>query len=156
MLSITTHCVLRACTAGALYWCSGGLIWATTYATVTTARGPAWTAKQSPRPTVSELKPTGVMVLEGRCGTTITVHETHRAPCHLRIEEHRVDPQLARSSPDHFARYANFLMVKNEAFCVTRVERVAHLLFSSCTHCDPRGWLGVPSLCGQRNYACGN
>ncbi|GIL83832.1 hypothetical protein Vretifemale_12544, partial [Volvox reticuliferus] len=48
---------------------------------------------------VTEVRPTGVLVLEGRCGNTITAHVTHCAPCHLPISDHQVDPRLARPSP---------------------------------------------------------
>ncbi|GIL88909.1 hypothetical protein Vretifemale_16735, partial [Volvox reticuliferus] len=49
---------------------------------------------------VTEVRPTGVLVLEGRCGNTITAHVTHCAPCHLPISDHQVDPRLARPSPN--------------------------------------------------------
>ncbi|GIL88644.1 hypothetical protein Vretifemale_16561, partial [Volvox reticuliferus] len=48
---------------------------------------------------VTEVRNTGVLVLEGRCGSQITVHVSHCAPCHLPIDDHTVDPRLARPSP---------------------------------------------------------
>jgi len=57
---------------------------------------------------VTEVKPSGVIVLEGRCGSTISTHCTHCAPCHLPIEEHSVDPRLARPSPSHACEVCNF------------------------------------------------
>ena len=47
---------------------------------------------------VSEVRPSGVVELEGRCGTKITAHITHVAPCHLPIADHDIDPRLARPS----------------------------------------------------------
>lgn len=50
---------------------------------------------------VSEVRLTGVLVLEGRCGSRINTHVSHCAPCHLLIEEHYLDTRLARPSPSH-------------------------------------------------------
>ncbi|GIL73012.1 hypothetical protein Vretifemale_3250, partial [Volvox reticuliferus] len=47
---------------------------------------------------VVEVRPTGVLQLEGRCGNRITTHVTHCAPCHLPIDDHTIDPRLARPS----------------------------------------------------------
>ncbi|GIL49142.1 hypothetical protein Vafri_5618 [Volvox africanus] len=49
---------------------------------------------------VVEVRPTGVLVLEGRCGSRLNAHVSHCAPCHLPIEDHIVDPRLARPSPN--------------------------------------------------------
>ena len=57
---------------------------------------------------VMESKPSGVLVLEGRCGSTISTHVTHCAPCHLPIEEHSIDPRLARPSPGHACEVCKF------------------------------------------------
>ncbi|GIM10776.1 hypothetical protein Vretimale_14349 [Volvox reticuliferus] len=47
---------------------------------------------------VVEVRPTGVLQLEGQCGNCITAHVTHCAPCHLPIDDHTIDPRLARPS----------------------------------------------------------
>ena len=47
-------------------------------------------------------------MLEGRCGTVITAHATHCAPCHLPIDEHVVDPRLARPAPGHPCEICKF------------------------------------------------
>ncbi|PNW79026.1 hypothetical protein CHLRE_09g398141v5 [Chlamydomonas reinhardtii] len=47
---------------------------------------------------VTELRPSGVVILEGRCGTKISTHVTHVAPCHLPIADGAIDPRLARPS----------------------------------------------------------
>ena len=47
---------------------------------------------------VCDLRQSGVVVLEGRCGTQITTHVTHVAPCHLPIADTDTDPRLARPS----------------------------------------------------------
>ena len=57
---------------------------------------------------VAEVKATGVLVLEGKCGTTIEAHVTHCAPCHLPIDDHTVDPRLARPTPDHPCEVCKF------------------------------------------------
>lgn len=57
---------------------------------------------------VAGVKPTGVLVLEGRCGSSITAHVTRCAPCHLPIEEHLVDPRLAGPTPGHACESCKF------------------------------------------------
>ncbi|GIL88000.1 hypothetical protein Vretimale_6366 [Volvox reticuliferus] len=47
---------------------------------------------------VVEVRPTGVLQLQGRCRNRITMHVTHCAPCHLPIDDHTIDPRLARPS----------------------------------------------------------
>ncbi|GLC48757.1 hypothetical protein PLESTB_000133500 [Pleodorina starrii] len=45
---------------------------------------------------VVETRPSGVVVLEGKCGGRLTAHVTHVAPCHLSITDEQVDPRLAK------------------------------------------------------------
>jgi hypothetical protein len=47
---------------------------------------------------VIEVRASGVIVLEGQCGTTFRAHVTNLAPCHLPILDEAVDPRLARPS----------------------------------------------------------
>lgn len=47
---------------------------------------------------VADVRQSGVLELEGRCGTKITAHITHVAPCHLPIADSDIDPRLARPS----------------------------------------------------------
>ena len=44
---------------------------------------------------VLEVRPTGVLVLQGRCGRSINVHSTNCAPCHLPDIDPRMDLTLA-------------------------------------------------------------
>ncbi|PNH10576.1 Retrovirus-related Pol polyprotein from transposon [Tetrabaena socialis] len=57
---------------------------------------------------VVEVRPTGVLLLEGKCGSTMTAHVSHCAPCHLPIDSHAVDPRLARPSPNHPCEVCTF------------------------------------------------
>ena len=57
---------------------------------------------------VIEARPSGVLVLEGKCGTTITAHVSHCAPCHLPIADQVVDPRLARPAPTHHCEVCKF------------------------------------------------
>jgi hypothetical protein len=45
---------------------------------------------------VVEVRESGVMVVEGQCGSRINVHVSHCAPCHAEIRDERVYPMLAR------------------------------------------------------------
>ena len=45
---------------------------------------------------VVETRPSGVVVLEGKCGGRLTAHVTHVAPCHLPITDDQLDPRLAK------------------------------------------------------------
>ncbi|PNH01098.1 Retrovirus-related Pol polyprotein from transposon [Tetrabaena socialis] len=56
----------------------------------------------------AEVHPTGVLLLEGKCGGTITAHVSHCAPCHLPIDGHSVDTRLARPSPSHPCEVCGF------------------------------------------------
>lgn len=47
---------------------------------------------------VHEVRPTGVLLLQGRCGLTTTAHITNCAPCHLTNIDPTVDHTLARPS----------------------------------------------------------
>ena len=47
---------------------------------------------------VIEVRPTGVLVLQGHDGLTIKAHIKDCAPCHLPIRDETVDPRLARPS----------------------------------------------------------
>ena len=49
---------------------------------------------------VLEVRPTGVLVLQGRCGRTINVHSTNCAPCHLPDIDPRMDLTLAAPGED--------------------------------------------------------
>ena len=49
---------------------------------------------------VLEVKPSGVLVLQGRCGRTISVHSTKCAPCHLPDIDPRMDITLAAPGED--------------------------------------------------------
>jgi len=44
---------------------------------------------------VKEVKESGVLMLEGRCGNAIPVHSSHCSPCHLAGIDGRLDGQLA-------------------------------------------------------------
>jgi transposase InsO family protein len=44
---------------------------------------------------VSEIKPSGVLVLEGKCGRTAEIRAEHCAPCHLPNLDGEIDPLLA-------------------------------------------------------------
>lgn len=57
---------------------------------------------------VTELKPSGFIVLKGRCRATISAHVMHCAPCHLPIEENSVDPRLAQPSQGHGCEVCKF------------------------------------------------
>jgi hypothetical protein len=43
---------------------------------------------------VAEVRPTGVLILQGRCGTKRAVHAGHCAPCHLPNVDPTIDPSL--------------------------------------------------------------
>jgi hypothetical protein len=43
---------------------------------------------------VAEVRPSEVLILQGKCGTKRVVHATHRAPCHLPEMGHTIDPLL--------------------------------------------------------------
>ncbi|GLC55390.1 hypothetical protein PLESTB_000982200 [Pleodorina starrii] len=47
---------------------------------------------------VIEVRPSGVLVLEGHCGQTLKSHVKDCAPCHLPIRDEVVDPRVARPS----------------------------------------------------------
>ena len=49
---------------------------------------------------IVEARPTGIMVLQGRCGTLISNHVKNLAPCHLPFIEGTLHPELAVPSPD--------------------------------------------------------
>lgn len=57
---------------------------------------------------VGEVKSSGVLVLQGRCGTTIEAHVTHCATCHLPIDGQTIDPRLARPALDHHCKVCRF------------------------------------------------
>jgi hypothetical protein len=44
---------------------------------------------------VQQVKPSGVLVLQGKCGRTAEVHKDHCAPCHLSNLDGQLDPLLA-------------------------------------------------------------
>ena len=44
---------------------------------------------------VVQVKSSGVLVLQGRCGSTISLHQDDCAPCHLRVITDEIDPSLA-------------------------------------------------------------
>ncbi|KXZ41434.1 hypothetical protein GPECTOR_470g390 [Gonium pectorale] len=45
---------------------------------------------------VVDTRPSGVVVLEGKCCGRLTAHVTHVAQCHLPITDEQVDPRLAK------------------------------------------------------------
>ena len=45
---------------------------------------------------VVETRPSGVLMLQGKCGSTIPVHMSRCAPCHLPDLDSTIDPQLAK------------------------------------------------------------
>jgi hypothetical protein len=47
---------------------------------------------------VIEVRPSGILVLEGHCGQTLKSHVKDCAPCHLPIRDEVVDPRVARPS----------------------------------------------------------
>ena len=47
---------------------------------------------------VSAVRPSGVLVLQGKCGRTAEVHQEHCAPCHLPFIDGTVDPLLANET----------------------------------------------------------
>ena len=49
---------------------------------------------------VVEARPTGVVIVQGKCGNTAPHHVANLAPCHLSHIDGRVDPSLARPSAD--------------------------------------------------------
>ena len=49
---------------------------------------------------VTEVRPSGVLVLMGKCGQTIPMHMSQCAPCHLPNLDPTVDPLLARVAVD--------------------------------------------------------
>ena len=51
---------------------------------------------------VLEVKDSGVLKLQGKCGTCIDVHMTHCAPCHLPGLDPTIDVTLARPSIHKF------------------------------------------------------
>ena len=57
---------------------------------------------------VAEVRPGGVLMLEGRCGTKLSTHSTNCAPCHLPIYDHDIDPRLARPTTSHACEVCRF------------------------------------------------
>ena len=49
---------------------------------------------------VKEVRPSGVLIVEGRCGSAVSVHATKCAPCHLPDIDPRIDPTLVPPSED--------------------------------------------------------
>ena len=49
---------------------------------------------------IVEVRESGVLVLEGRCGSRIDIHVSMCTPCHAEIRDEGVYPQLARPSKD--------------------------------------------------------
>jgi hypothetical protein len=49
---------------------------------------------------VLEVKETGVLSLQGKCGRVISMHMSHCAPCHLPGIDSSIDPRLAESVED--------------------------------------------------------
>jgi len=49
---------------------------------------------------VQEVRTSGVLVLQGRCGSTTTVHSSHCAPCHLPGIDGTIDPSCAQELDD--------------------------------------------------------
>ena len=50
---------------------------------------------------VQEVRPSGVLVLVGRCGHTMVENAINCAPCHLPVHESEVTPLLIRAKPNH-------------------------------------------------------
>eukprot|EP00775_Hariotina_reticulata_P015009 gene15009-biopygen493 len=42
-----------------------------------------------------EVRDTGVLLLQGKCGRTVSMHMSHCAPCHLPGIDSNIDPRLA-------------------------------------------------------------
>lgn len=57
---------------------------------------------------VAEVRPTGVLVLQGKCGNRITSHMTHCAPCHLPGIDPTIDPSLSMPDPHHPCEVCNY------------------------------------------------
>jgi hypothetical protein len=48
---------------------------------------------------VKEVRPSGVLILQGRCGRLFSTHVRHCAPCHLAGIDPTLQPELARPGP---------------------------------------------------------
>lgn len=57
---------------------------------------------------VKEVKPSSVLVLQGKCGGTTERHASQCAPCHLAGIDPTIDPLLARPAIDHPCQLCNF------------------------------------------------
>eukprot|EP00775_Hariotina_reticulata_P015075 gene15075-biopygen1060 len=49
---------------------------------------------------VTEVKDTGVLLLQGKCGRTVSMHMSHCAPCHLPGIDSSIDPRLAEDTEE--------------------------------------------------------
>lgn len=61
---------------------------------------------------VTDVKPTGVIVLQGWCGSTIMTHLSHCAPCHLLSKRTPWIPGQHDPGQDTHARYASSTTVR--------------------------------------------
>jgi len=49
---------------------------------------------------VLEVRDSGVLILQGKCGRTVSMHMSHCAPCHLPAIDSSIDPRLAENIED--------------------------------------------------------
>ena len=57
---------------------------------------------------VLQVKPSGVVIVQGRCTQTRQVHSSNIAPCHLPHLDGDMDPDLAMPAPDHPCEVCGF------------------------------------------------
>jgi hypothetical protein len=66
---------------------------------------------------VKEVRESGVLVLQGKCGRTVSIHTSQCAPCHLPYVDTTINHELARPGPHHpchgckFADRANAMLL---------------------------------------------
>ena len=72
---------------------------------------------------VLKVKAFGGVVLQGRCGNTISVHQEAVAPCHMPYLDGTIDPRLARPHANLGCEVCTFRILRKSCCCVIAADR---------------------------------